>query len=244
MATEKILQLSKALGDETRLQVFRYLATRNQPVTVQQVAAAMQIHPNAARAHLRLLESNGLAVSELDHEAPTGRPPRRYRAANQGLAPIFAPAAFRALAGILLELVAEQPALDAAALEEFGQRFGRRHASRYPTDGTVAQVDPDFIRDGLLRTLEGWGFGAVVEERAGQRGVLVSRCPFADLASRHGEQVCPLIHGILQGMLETVRPDLRFAPEPGEGHPGRPCWIGLLAAATRPGTSAAGRSRE
>ena len=52
MPQEMILKMSKTLGDETRLAVFRHLVTCGHPVTVAEVAAHFSLHPNAARSHL------------------------------------------------------------------------------------------------------------------------------------------------------------------------------------------------
>ncbi|MBM4319671.1 MAG: helix-turn-helix domain-containing protein [Deltaproteobacteria bacterium] len=209
---DKILKMSKTLGDETRLAIYRFLTTRRQPVTVAEVAQQFSLHPNAARGHLTRLEEAGLAVSYPDHAAATGRPPRLYRPAAAGMSPIFEPSAYRALSMMLLELCSGLPGMDAARLAEFGRQWGGRHASRYPLQGQVEQLDPDYILAGLVRTLESWGFSAELAPASpGQpAAVLVRRCAFADQLALHRERICPLIHGVLDGMLAAIRPDLRF----------------------------------
>ncbi len=216
MGLEKILAMSKALGDETRLGIYRYLTTRNHAVPVSEVAQAFSLHPNAARAHLARLEQAGLASSALDRDSGSGRPPRLYRATARGLAPIFEPAAYRAVLALLLELLAEEGLAQAGRMHAFGQRWGEGYAGRWARDGKVEEMGPEFVAAGLLRTLEGWGFAAQV---AADDPLCLDlrRCPFEDLAQRFPETLCPLVEGVLDGMLGAVRRDLSIVRRCGPG---------------------------
>ena len=222
MSLDTILKTSKALADETRLAIYRHLTTRRGPVGVVDVAASFSLHPNAARAHLAKLEAAGLATSAPERIGGSGRPRRVWRVAASGLAPVFEPAVFKAVAGLLLDLVDEQTSLTAAQILAYGRRWGRGYASRFSQDGSVEALCADYVLTGLVRTLVTWGFTA---SRQGEREVLVDRCPLADLSERHEERVCPLIHGVLQGMLEAVRPELEFDWARGAG--GEGCEIQL-----------------
>ena len=215
MSLDRILRMSKTLGDETRLAIYRFLTTRRQPVSVADVARQFGLHPNAARSHLARLEEAGLAASFADHGTSSGRPPRLYRPAAQGMSPIFEPSAYRALAMMLLELLAARPDIDEDAMAEFGRRWGQAHAARYPQSGQVQELGPDYILAGLARTLESWGFTAELtgSPAEGNARVRIARCAFDDLLERYRGLVCPLIHGVLDGMLAAVRPELRFTVE-------------------------------
>jgi len=226
---DRILRMSKALGDETRLAVYRFLTTRSHPVPVTEVAAEFSLHPNAARAHLSRLDEAGLAVSFSRRANTPGRPRRLYEAAPGGLAPIFEPAAFRALAGLLLELLSELPGVDGDTVRAFGVRWGSAYAGRFGTDGSVERLDEAFVLEGLVRTLATWGFTAarLVDSEG---AVVVQRCAFGDLAERHRGLVCPLVSGVLNGMMAAVRPDLSLTHERngGRGGEGR-CVLRLVA---------------
>jgi len=254
MSLETVLKMSKTLGDETRLAIYRFLSTRRQPVSVTDVASHFGLHPNAARTHLTRLEGAGLASSATDRSTPSGRPPRLYRAAFRGMAPIFEPTAYRALTLILLDLVTALPEVDEQRMTGFGRAWGRSYASRWKTSGEVEEINPGYILNGLVRTLEGWGFSAeLVGERAAGKlsglpdkaataeqevdqeanekelAVVVHRCVFEDLIERHGRLVCPLILGVLEGLLSAVRPDLHFTQQRQPSHRPGCCILRLVS---------------
>ena len=209
MPLETILKTSKALCDETRLGIFRFLTTRRGPVSVSEVARQFSLHPNAARSHLAKLEDAGLASSSRARDSSSGRPPRIYRAEVRGMVPIFEPAAFKALSVLLLDLIEELPGLGPERVEAFGRRWGRSYAARWSQEGSVEEMSPSYIMAGLVRTMETWGFVASLKEEP-KPEVQVLRCPYQELARSHPRTVCPLVHGVLDGMLGVVRPDLGF----------------------------------
>jgi len=225
MSLETILATAKAFGDETRLGIYRFLTTRRYPVSVVDVAEQFSLHPNAARAHLVKLEQAGLATSSPDRGRGGGRPRRVYSAATIGMAPIFEPAIFKATTGLLLEVVATRADLDAAAVEAIAQDWGVQYAGNWEQEGAVEAMTADYILPGLVRTLETWGFVADLDE---EQGVTISRCPLDDLAERHPDGICPLVHGVLQGMLLAVRPDGALGWTRGaRGASGRRCSVQL-----------------
>ena len=203
-----LIRASKAFADETRLGIYRHLTTRRSPVGVLDVAEAFTLHPNAARAHLAKLEAAGLATSRPERVGTHGRPRRVWRATSAGMAPVFEPALFKALSVLLLDLVAEQPGLGEAEVDAFGRRWGGSYAARFSQEGSVETLNADYVLTGLVRTLGTWGFTA---KRSGESEVRVSRCPLMALGEHHDARVCPLIHGVLQGMLTAVRPELELA---------------------------------
>ncbi len=223
MPLEHILKVSKALGDETRLAIYRFLTTRQRPVTVAEVAKEFSIHPNAARTHLAKLEDAGLARSHHERENAPGRPARMYRAAASGMAPVFEPAVFKALATLLLERLASLDSVDDQDMEAFGRRWGADYASQWSKQGVVERFEPDYVLAGLARTLESWAFAATYIDSGDEPRVEVTRCPFEDLAERFPALVCPLVHGVLDGMLSTVAPGARLPWEKGEAE--APCII-------------------
>lgn len=235
MALEHILKMSKALGDETRLAIFRFLTTRKQATSVAEVAETFALHPNAARAHLARLVEAGLVSSFSGRDHTPGRPRRLYRAAPGGLAPVFEPAASQALAALLLELLSELPGVDGASVRAFGVRWGVAYASRWRREGTAETLDEEYLLDGLVRTLDSWGF--VVERTAGTPiGVRVQRCAFGELGQRFPGLVCPLVEGVLSGMLSAVRPDLSIVQQPADPASGGGCCT-LRLGSTRSSSS-------
>ena len=58
------LEVHKALADDTRYRLYRYLRLSGRAVSVRELAARLSLHPNTIRPHLRRLEEAGLVASD------------------------------------------------------------------------------------------------------------------------------------------------------------------------------------
>ncbi|MDA8436745.1 MAG: helix-turn-helix domain-containing protein, partial [Actinomycetales bacterium] len=66
-----------------RARVLEHLQRTGAPVTVEDIAAALDLHPNTARKHLEGLLARGLAVSSTAPAEGRGRPARVYAPAER-----------------------------------------------------------------------------------------------------------------------------------------------------------------
>src|SRR5438128_2068171 len=72
------LDVHKALAEDTRYRLYRYIGLAGRPVSVREMSRRLSLHPNTLRPHLRRLEEAGLVSRELRKSAAVGRPQTVY----------------------------------------------------------------------------------------------------------------------------------------------------------------------
>ena len=77
------IEVHKALADDTRYRLYRYLRLSGRPVSVRELSTRLSLHPNTLRPHLRRLEEAGLVASEARKGARVGRPQVLYTATDR-----------------------------------------------------------------------------------------------------------------------------------------------------------------
>ena len=69
------IEIHKALADDTRYRLYRYLRLSGRPVPVRELATRLSLHANTIRPHLRRLVDAGLVASETRRgPSAVGRP--------------------------------------------------------------------------------------------------------------------------------------------------------------------------
>src|SRR5205085_1278859 len=82
MSDPTSLEVHKALADDTRYRLYRYLGLSGRPVSVRELSTRLSLHPNTVRPHLRRLEEAGLLTREIRKASGVGRPQTLYSAAE------------------------------------------------------------------------------------------------------------------------------------------------------------------
>ncbi|HXF37667.1 MAG TPA: helix-turn-helix domain-containing protein [Actinomycetota bacterium] len=205
MSEPRPIEVHKALADDTRYRLYRFLRRSGRPVSVRELASRLSLHPNTLRPHLRRLEEVGLVSRELRRGASVGRPQVLYQAleveASEGRD-------YRLLAEILAGLVRGRQARDRAEAlaREWGEYLaGRRKprpGERAPGGRALAVLQEAMAEAGFDPRFR----------RLGSRAVEISLrdCPFRDLLDEHRELVCAIHRGLVEGMLGALRPPLRL----------------------------------
>ncbi|HZD80251.1 MAG TPA: helix-turn-helix domain-containing protein [Actinomycetota bacterium] len=209
-ADQNTIEVHKALADDTRFRLYRYLGLSGRPVSVRELATRLSLHPNTLRPHLRRLERAGLVVREARRGSSVGRPQTLYAAVDREM-----PEGrdYRLLAEILAGLVRGQRSLDRAQelAREWGQYLvaqgGPKPGTRLPAGRNLALLQEAMARAGFDPRFH----------RRGRQGVEISLrgCPARDLLDDHRDAVCAVHRGLLEGMLGGLKPPLRlgeFAP--------------------------------
>ena len=197
------IEVHKALADDTRYRLYRYLRLSGRPVSVRELSTRLSLHPNTLRPHLRRLEEAGLVASEARKGARVGRPQVLYtatdREAREGRD-------YRLLADILAGLSGTQR--QRARAVERARDWGAYLVGRsVPKPGARRPAGPNLAV--LQEALADAGF----EPRFPRRGaaaveITLRECPFRDLLDEHRELVCAVHRGLLEGMLGASRPPL------------------------------------
>ena len=199
------IEIHKALADDTRYRLYRYLRLSGRPVPVRELATRLSLHANTIRPHLRRLVDAGLVASETRRgPSAVGRPQTVYTAVamdnTEGRD-------YRLLADILATLMTGTRARTGAEAlaREWGDYLMTRHApppgARRPGPNLAA------LRDALAEA----GFDPRFRRRgSGSVEIALRNCPFRDLLEEHRELVCTVHRGLLEGMLEGSRPRLHL----------------------------------
>lgn len=200
------LEVHKALADDTRFRLYRYLRLSGRPVSVRELAARLSLHPNTLRPHLRRLEEVGLVASEVRRGTTVGRPQTLYsvteREEPEG-------SDYRLLAEILAGLLSGSRALERARelAREWGEYLvvqgGPKPGTRLPARRNLA-----ILQEAMARA----GFEPRFHRRTPTTVEISLRaCPFRDLVEDHRELVCEIHRGLIEGMLGGLKPPLALA---------------------------------
>lgn len=81
MSFDLLMPIFRSLQDDTRNQVYLYLAQTGKIFNCQELAAMFSIHPNVMRDHLKTLEHANLIIEERASykTSKTGRKPMVYK---------------------------------------------------------------------------------------------------------------------------------------------------------------------
>jgi predicted ArsR family transcriptional regulator len=197
------IEVHKALADDTRYRLYRYLRLSGRPVPVRELATRLGLHANTIRPHLRRLVEAGLVASETRRGA-VGRPQTVYSALprddREGRD-------YRLLADILASLASGARAR--AGAETLAREWGDYLVTRHAPPPGARRPGPNLAA--LREALAEAGFDPRFRRR-GSRSVEVALrgCPFRDLLEEHRDLVCTVHRGLLEGMLEGSRPRLHL----------------------------------
>lgn len=199
------LEVHKALADDTRFRLYRYLRLSGRPVAIRELATRLSLHPNTLRPHLRRLEDAGLVVSETRKAANVGRPQTVYAALDvQGREGRD----HRLLADILAGLLTS--ATQRARVQDLAREWGAYLVGRSaPRPGARRTGGADLAA--LQEALDEAGFTPRFRRRGAKTVDITLRdCPFRDLLEEHRDLVCAVHRGLLEGVLAASRPPLRM----------------------------------
>ncbi len=205
MAQTKAIDVHKALADDTRYRLYRYIGLAGRPVSVRAFSRRLSLHPNTLRPHLRRLEEAGLISREVRKSASVGRPQTLYSIrqteGEEGRD-------YRLLAEMLCGLVGGSRQLGRAhdLAAQWGSYLvaqgGPKPGVRLPAGRNLAVLQEAMAHAGFdprFRRIQ--GSGSSIE-------VTLRDCPFRDLADDHRELVCTLHRGLIEGMLSGLKPPL------------------------------------
>jgi predicted ArsR family transcriptional regulator len=200
------IAVHKALADDTRFRLFRYLGLSGRPVSVRELSTRLSLHPNTLRPHLRRLEEAGLVRRETRKGASTvGRPQTLYVAVERDHGE---GRDYRLLAEILSGLVVGSRARERATglAREWGEYLavqgGPKPGTRLPSRRNLAVLQEAMAQAGFDPRFRRAARGAVE--------VSLRDCPFRDMLDDHRELACSIHRGLVEGMLGALKPPLEL----------------------------------
>ncbi len=200
------IDVHKALADDTRYRLYRYLRLSGRPVSIRELSARLSLHPNTLRPHLRRLEEAGLVSAESERGTHPGRPQTLYSVLEREER---AGRDFRLLADILAGLSSSARQRERAQAVAFA--WGEYLVGRsVPKPGGRRRGEPNLAA--LQEALAEAGFDPRFRRRGRTRVEITLRdCPFRELLDEHRPLVCAVHEGLLRGMLGASRPSLDLA---------------------------------
>ncbi len=201
MPETKELDVHKALADDTRYRLYRYIGLAGRPVSIREMSRRLSLHPNTLRPHLRRLEEAGLLSREIRKSATVGRPQTVYSAReirhDEG-------SDYRLLAEMLCGVVRTSKAMEEAKglARQWGAYMvaqgGPKPGVRLPARRNLAVLQEALARAGFdprFRRMQ----GSAIE-------ITLRDCPFRDLADDYRQLVCTLHRGLVEGMVAGLKP--------------------------------------
>jgi predicted ArsR family transcriptional regulator len=203
VAETKALEVHKALADDTRYRLYRYVGLAGRPVSVREMSRRLTLHPNTLRPHLRRLEEAGLISREIRKTATVGRPQTLYSVLQ---AEDEEGRDYRLLAEMLCGLIRGKRALEQA--QNLARQWGAYLVAQGgPKPGVKlpARRNLAILQEAMSRA----GFDPRFR-REGETSIEVTLrdCPFRDLADDHRDLVCTLHQGLVEGMLAGLKPPI------------------------------------
>jgi predicted ArsR family transcriptional regulator len=218
-----------SLAEPQRRALYRYVVSREDPVSKDEAAAAMGVARSVAAFHLDRLVADGLLTTEFrrltGRQGPgAGRPAKLYRRAEGDLSVSLPTRQYDLAAGLLARAVDDATrtgtpvgeALTRVATDR-GRALGERAreaAGKRPSRRTRV--------DAALAVLTDQGY----EPRTQGREVVLKNCPFHALVDEQRDLVCGMNLDLLSGMVDALGDDVLAARlEPTEGN----CCVRLRA---------------
>ena len=219
-----LLKTSKALGDETRLSIYRYLGqSQTSPPSVQRMAKHFKLHPSAIRQHLGKLEEAGLVTSESERQIGLGRPQRVYKPKGPIRGMEFLPRNYKLLSEMLLEFITSSK-VSTEEIKAFGRQWGENRVKDQKKDSTPRSFQE--ISRIMANQFSDWGFEPkLVSVSEQQIDIRLQNCVFREVVDFHPDIVCPLLHGVLEGMLAPFIGHRNTTLENGIAHGKETCEV-------------------
>jgi predicted ArsR family transcriptional regulator len=178
--------------------ILQLLRTAAGPRSIASMADEMAVHPNTIRFHLETLVRAGRVEQLVGDTAGPGRPAVLFRASRR-MDPA-GPTNYRLLASILTTYLAANADDPVSTAEKLGRGWGPSLVDGRPRRALSKTQAVTALTD----VLADLGFGP--EPPTGRRStdIRLRHCPFHELVQTHGDTICALHLGLMQGVLDSV----------------------------------------
>ena len=193
------------LTQRTRAEIFSWLVEQRAPASTEELAKAIELHPNGVRRHLERMQEAGL-LERTRSKGRRGRPGDLWSVAP-GATPTGAqPTGYADLARWLARAI--PPGRNRLReVEKAGREIGRELAPEERAEDPV---------EGFRQAIASLGFSPEVEARNSNGFVCkLENCPYRASVMENQEVVCALHKGITSGLLTELLPNTkltRFEP--------------------------------
>jgi predicted ArsR family transcriptional regulator len=210
-----------SLAEPQRRALYRYVVSRDAPVSKDEAAAALGVARSVAAFHLDRLVDDGLLTPEFrrltGRQGPgAGRPAKLYRRAEGEISVSLPARQYDLAAGLLAAAVTDATRSGAPvgdALSQVATSRGRQLGER-AREAAGKRPSRRARVEAALNVLNEQGY----EPRAEGSEIVLANCPFHALVEEQRDLVCGMNLDLLSGMTAAVGDDLlavRLAPSAG-----------------------------
>jgi predicted ArsR family transcriptional regulator len=191
---------SGELSQPTRARLFALLSEVHGSASTDDLAEALELHPNGVRVHLERLRAAGLVVRERQRQ-PRGRPRDRWSISPTALPGGEPPTAYVDVGRWLVRAISSTK-VELRDIEAAGRGIGRDLAPRDGAETAEARMHGALVALGFQPTRE--------LDEPGKMTYCLGNCPYRDVVRERQPVVCALHRGITQGMLDTLDPKTKL----------------------------------
>lgn len=185
--------MNKQTGSR-QVQILTLLLNSMTGMSIDEMAAKLDISRNAVKQHLVVLEKEQL-VREADLTSTGGRPARNYTLTELGINRF--PKQYAWFCNLLLSDLAAE--MNSEALEKMMWNMGVKLAHSLAPQ--FSQKDPEQKLATLVELMQSLGYHAELEEVEGQISIKAVNCVYHDLAQQHPE-LCHFDQALITTLLE------------------------------------------
>jgi predicted ArsR family transcriptional regulator len=164
---------------------------------VQELAEQVGLHVNTVRFHLDRLVAEGVVARQVEERSEPGRPRLTFSAVGPP-----GKRSYRLLAEILTSFLYGAMPDPVTAATDAGRTWGHYLTKRPPPYRRTNEEES--VRE-LLRILGDIGFVPELVQSGESREIWLRHCPFLEVAEAHGDVVCAVHLGLMQGALAEMR---------------------------------------
>jgi predicted ArsR family transcriptional regulator len=190
---------SDALAQPTRARIFAWLADHRAPASTDEIAGALELHPNGVRRHLDRMKEAGL-VERSRRKGGRGRPGDLWAVASGAGPGGEPPTAYADLSRWLARAIpAGRNRL--REVEKVGREIGLELAPSGPVEDPV---------EGFRQAVASLGFQPELEPSDEGFVCRLENCPYTESVGENQPVVCALHEGITRGLLDKLLPETRL----------------------------------
>jgi predicted ArsR family transcriptional regulator len=190
-----------ALVQATRAQLFRVLGELRRPVSTDELAQRLALHPNGVRTHLERMREAGL-VTRARPRPQRGRPRDMWMVAADAQPGGDPPSAYRDLGRWLARAIGAGKGR-LRGVEATGRDIGRDLAPDSSGDSADARMHAALVSLGFRPERE--------VDPEGKLTYRLRNCPYRDAVRENQAVVCALHRGMTRGLLDAIASDTELA---------------------------------
>ena len=172
------------------------------PVSIESLAAELDLHPNTVRFHTSALEEAGLIEQGREQTGNKGRPRAVFVPTSEGAR--TGARNYQLLAAVLVDQLAQASPEPLPLARAAGRSWGEALATTYaPTHSRRSPAGE------VVALLEEMGFEPEAKPKRQPKQIELHNCPFRELVDEHQSVVCAIHHGLLDGIwnADAINPE-------------------------------------